>query len=62
MYFIVPAIFATLNVLLIGVGFYLKNVTRKNLDRDLEQIKSDIMSEHRKLAYDLARYKDSLKN
>ena len=62
MYVIVPAIFATLNVLLIGVGFYLKNVTRKNLDRELEQIKSDIMSEHRKLAYDLARYEDSLKN
>ena len=40
MYFIVPAIFATLNVLLIGVGFYLKNVTRKNLDRELEQDKN----------------------
>ena len=62
MYFIVPAIFAALNVLLIGVYFYLKNVTRKNLDRELEQIKSDIMSEYRKLAYDLARYEDSLKN
>lgn len=62
MYFIVPVIFAALNVLLIGVGFYLKNVTRKNLDRDLEQIKSDIMSERRKLAYDMARYEDSLKN
>lgn len=62
MYFIVPTIFAALNVLLIVVGFYLKNVTSKKLNRELEQIKSDMMSEHRKLAYDLARYEDSLKN
>ncbi len=62
MYFIVPAIFAVLNVLLIGVGFYLKNVTKKNIIRELEQIKSDIASEHYKLAYDKVRYEDSLKN
>mgnify|MGYP000151774998 CR=1 FL=1 len=62
MYFIVPAIFAALNVLLIGVCFYLKNVTSKKLKRELEQIKSDIASEHRKLAYDKVRYEESLKN
>ena len=62
MYFIVPAIFAALNVLLIGVCFYLKNVTSKKLNRELEQIKADIWSEHLKLAYDKARYDESLKN
>lgn len=62
MYFIVPAVFAALNVLLIVVCFYLKNITSKKIAREIEQAKMDIGSEHRKLAYDMARYEESLKN
>ncbi len=62
MYFIVPAIFAALNVLLIGVCFYLKNITSKKLNRDINQVDCDIMSEHIQLAKAKTQYEESLKN